>query len=118
MPFDQVFAGAAEYASRCGRQQAFLQPYLGYGLYNSHGRFFTQHNVMLNVSQFLADKKLVGAGDHFIDFSASSNEFAPMLASTTGCTFQAFDLFPPNFGRIEPSFLRRTGFLSLGTMHA
>jgi len=95
MPFDQVFAGAAEYASRCGRQQAFLQPYLGYGLYNSHGRFFTQHNVMLNVSQFLADKKLVGAGDHFIDFSASSNEFAPMLASTTGCTFQAFDLFPP-----------------------
>ena len=107
LPAGQVYAGATEYAARCGKQLAFLQPYLGVGLYNSHGRFFTQNRVMLAVSKHLADNELMGIGDHFIDFSAGSNEFAPMLASATGCTFQSFDLFPP---KVRENFVQKNWF--------
>ena len=62
---------------------------------------------MLAVSKHLADNELMGIGDHFIDFSAGSNEFAPMLASATGCTFQSFDLFPP---KVRENFVQKNWF--------
>ena len=91
---DQMYAGAAEYTSRHVKQTHYLMPYLGFGMYNSHGRFFTQPHVLEAVSTYLDDNNLVSSRDHFIDFSAGSNEFAPLLASKTDCTFQSFDLFP------------------------
>ena len=94
LPANQMYAGAAQYAQRETKQQSYLMPYLGFGMYNSHGRFFTQPHVMEAVSKYLNDQNLVSPQDHFIDFSAGSNEFAPLLASKTDCTFQSFDLFP------------------------
>jgi len=93
-PADQMYAGAAEYTQRHSKQANYLAPYLGFGMYNSHGRFFTQPHVLQAVSTYLDDNNFVSARDHFIDFSAGSNEFAPLLASKTDCTFQSFDLFP------------------------
>ena len=94
LPANQMYTGAAQYVQREMKQESYLMPYRGFGMYNSHGRFFTQPHVMEAVSKYLTDQNLVSAQDHFIDFSAGSNEFAPLLASKTDCTFQSFDLFP------------------------
>ncbi len=93
----QEYAGASVFQKRFGDQDAFLMPYTGLGHYNSHGRFFTQSRVMELVCNHLKQMSLVSEHDHFIDFSAGSNEFAPMLSSKTSCTFQGFDLFPAKF---------------------
>jgi len=104
--FHQVYAGAGDYANRVGKQQSVLMPFTGFGFYNSHGRFFTQPRVLAMVCEHLIKRALVCNDDHFIDFCAGANEFAPMLAdkladhnlargkSGPRMTFQSFDIFP------------------------
>ena len=104
---DCEFKGPQDVSKREATQAAFLMPYRGVGFYNSHGRFFTQKAAMEKVCCYLDDKGLVDACDHFLDFSAGSNEFAPMLSQKTRCTFQGFDIFP---AKVVTNFTQKSWF--------